>query len=119
MGKLNSRQLTRKVRLQRKSTTRDAWGQPLTGDAAWTTYATVRAAPKQQTGMGYVNNEMQAAGTEVSRTTTSYRIRKRSGVIAGDRLLDDVAIYDIRVVLPDLEDNNYLDLGCATGANDG
>jgi SPP1 family predicted phage head-tail adaptor len=113
MGKLNSRQLTRKVRLQRKSLTRDAYGQPLD---SWTTYATVRAAPRVQTGMGYVNNEMQQGGTEVSRTTTSYRIRKRTNVIAADRLLDGSNIYDIRVVLPDLEDNNYVDLGCATGA---
>jgi SPP1 family predicted phage head-tail adaptor len=113
MGKLNSRQLTRKVLLQRKSLTRDGWGQPLDN---WTTYATVRAAPRVQTGMGYVNHEMQTAGTEVSRTTTSYRVRKRTDVIAADRLLDGTAIYDIRVVLPDLEDNNYVDLGCATGA---
>jgi SPP1 family predicted phage head-tail adaptor len=113
MGKLNSRQLTRKVLLQRKSLTRDEWGQPLDN---WTTYATVRAAPRVQTGMGYVNQEMQTAATEVSRTIVSYRVRKRTNVIAADRLLDGVAIYDIRVVLPDLEDNNYVDLGCATGA---
>ena len=81
--------------------------------------ATVRANVRVQSGMGYVNNEMQAGGTEVSRTVVSYRIRKRTGVEAGMRVLDGSTVYDIRVVLPDLEDNNYIDLGCATGANDG
>jgi SPP1 family predicted phage head-tail adaptor len=116
MGTLNSRSLTRQIALQRKSATRDAWGQLLN---AWTTFATVRACPRVQSGMGYVNNEMQAGGTEVSRTTTSYRIRKRDDVVAGHRLLDGSTVYDIRVVLPDLEDNNYIDLGCAVGASDG
>lgn len=116
MGKLNSRQLTRRVSIQYKSTATDAWGQPVN---TWTTLDTVWANPKVQTGMGYMNNEMQAGGTEVSRTSVSYRIRKRNDINAGMRLMDGSSVYDIRVVLPDLEDNNYLDLGCAIGANNG
>lgn len=116
MGTLNSRSLTRRISIQRKSTTKDSWGQPLN---TWTTLDTVRANPRVQSGMGYVAGEMQAGGTEVSRTTVSYRIRKRDDVVAGMRVLDGAKVYDIRVVLPDLEDNNYVDLGCATGASDG
>jgi SPP1 family predicted phage head-tail adaptor len=113
---LNSRSLERRISLQQKSTTKDAWGQPLN---TWTTVRRVRASYRVQSGMGYVNNEMQTGGTEVSRTTVSYRIRKRDDVTAGMRVLDGSKVYDIRVVLPDLEDNNYMDLGCATGASDG
>jgi SPP1 family predicted phage head-tail adaptor len=116
MGNLNSRQYGRRVQIQRKATNRDGYGQPV---IAWTTIVTVWAWPKVQSGMGYINHEMQAGGTEVSRTAISYRIRKRDDVVAGMRLVDRGTVYDIRVVLPDLETKLYVDLGCATGASDG
>jgi len=116
VGNLNSRQLTLRLILQRKSTTRDSYGQPAN---TWTNVATVWANPVVQTGMGYMNHEMQAGGTEISRTTTSFRIRKRTDVVAGMRVLVGAKVYDIRVVLPDLADNLYVDLGCAVGASNG
>jgi hypothetical protein len=35
------------------------------------------------------------------------------------RVLHQGQVYEIRVVLPDLQDNRYMDIGVAIGANQG
>lgn len=111
-----AQEFNRRIRIQRMTGGLDSWGQPV---ETWETFATVWAAVRTQTGMGFINNEFQAGGGEVSRATVSFRIHKRDNVTAGMRVLYQGEPYDIRAVLPDLKDNRYLDLGCAKGANDG
>lgn len=116
MGRLAAGRLNRRVTIQRKVGTADAWGQP---DLVWTDIATVWAHVLTVTGSGFVNNEMVTGGTEVSRTTASIRIRMRRDVDAGMRVVLGASIYEIRAVLPDEEGDEYLDLACALGANEG
>lgn len=116
MGKVAAGRLNRRVTIQRKSTTLDTWGQP---QASWSDVATVYAHVKTITGSGFVNNEMPAGGTEISRTTASIRIRRRRDVTHGMRVLLGESIYDIRAVLPDEEGDEFVDLACAIGANEG
>lgn len=116
MAYLKAQRLNRRVTIQRRAGGQDAAGQPLDN---WVTYCKLWADFKTITGSGFVNQEFYSAQHEVSRTTASVRVRKRDGIEAGMRLLHNGVVYDIRVVLPDLQDNRYMDIGVAVGANNG
>lgn len=116
MPYLKAQSLNRRVVIQRKAGGQDAAGQPLDN---WVTYCKLWANFKTISGSGFVNQEFYAAQHEVSRTTASVRVRKRDGIEAGMRLIHQGVTYEIRVVLPDLIDNRYMDLGVAVGANNG
>lgn len=92
---------------------RDDYGQPLPD--GWVDVATrLRANIRTLTG-----REFATSGSEASEVTTSIRLRYRTGIQAGMRVVHGDTIYDIRAVLPNEEDRRYVDLACATGANDG
>jgi SPP1 family predicted phage head-tail adaptor len=104
----------RRITIKELTDGTDSWGQPI---QQWVAVCSMNASVLTQTGMGYVNNEMTTGGTEVSRTTVSFRIHKpRRRIVAGMRVYMDDEPYDIRVVLPDHQNNRYMDLGCAVGA---
>lgn len=116
MGKVAAGRLNRRVTFQRKTLTTDDWGQPI---ESWADVATVWANVRTISGVGFVNNEFQAGGSEVSRTTASIRIRKRNDITHDMRVLVGSSIYDIRAVLPDEEGDEYMDLACSIGASEG
>lgn len=115
-GYVQAQKLNRRITIERKSTVKDSFGQPV---KQWFTVCKLWAHVKTITGSGFVNQEFATGGTEVSRATASIRIRKRDGITAGMRVVLGDAYYDIKAVLPDLQDNRYMDLGVATGANEG
>ena len=94
----------------------DSWGQR---NDTWSDVCCVWANFKTISGTGFVNQEFVAGGQEVSRSTASVRIRFRDDIQAGMRVILDGRYYDIKVVLPDEEWREYVDLGVAFGANDG
>ena len=49
---------------------------------------------------------------EVSMARVSIRIRYRTGLTAGMRVLHNSVAYDIEAVLPDLAEKVYCDLAC-------
>lgn len=110
-GKLN-----RRVLIQYLGDGQDELGQPVqtwlnlvqTGDGK--IWANVRF----QTG-----SESNRADQPVSVAKASIRIRRRTDVTAGMRVVLDSTIFDIRAVLQDEESRERLDLACETGANDG
>lgn len=116
MGAVPAGRLNRRVRLEVRSAGRDALGQPTGG---WVPVATVWGNVKTMTGMAAARNEVQAGGTEVTRATTSIRIRWRAGVDHGMRAVIGESIYDIRDVLMDEMDREFIDLACTVGSNDG
>ena len=117
MAYLNAQRLNRRITIQRRTELQDTYGQP---ELEWSNVCTVWAHARFQTGMGFVGQEMHAGGTEVSRPVASFRIRWRRDIAAGMRIVDEAGrLFDIRVVLPDAQDQRYIDLGCATGASDG
>ena len=113
---LNAQKLNRRVTIQKRSGIKDDFGQVVD---IWVDVCQLWAHVKTVTGSGFLTQEFESGGTEVSRPTASFRVRKRNGITAGMRLVYQSVPYDIRVVLPDLQDNRYMDLGCATGANQG
>lgn len=118
---IQAQKLNRRITIERKTKTKDSFGQAMN---QWIHVCKLWAYEKSISGSGFVNQEFVADGTEVSRATASFRVRRRAGITAGMRAVQRIkgfptAYYDIKVVLPDLQDNRYMDLGVATGANDG
>ena len=49
---------------------------------------------------------------DISIVQASIRIRRRTDITAGMRVLDGTAVYDIKAVLPDEESRDRVDLVC-------
>lgn len=102
-GKLNCR-----IAIQAPSAAQDGAGQPL---ASWSDVATVWANIAHKSGL-----ETIKAGAPVSVVQASIRIRYRTDINAGMRVLYGTTQYDIRAVLPDNGRREFTDLVCETGA---
>lgn len=105
-GKLN-----RLVQIQRHVTGKDAAGQPATG---WVAVASVWADIRHVSGREYVRSD-----ADVSRAVVSIRIRYRSDMDAGMRVVHEGRVYSIEAVMPDAAGRAFVDLVCSVGANDG
>lgn len=116
MGQVAAGRLNRRVTLETRVFAQDALGQP---SGAWVRVATVWGNVRTVTGMAAARNELQAGGTEVSRSNTSIRIRFRSDVAHDMRAIVGGRIYDIRDVLRDEADREFIDLACTVGAGEG
>ncbi|MGV1017431.1 MAG: phage head closure protein [Fluviibacter phosphoraccumulans] len=113
---LEAQKLNRRITIQRKVGGQDSLGQPV---ETWVDVCKLWSHIKTINGSGFINQEFHDGGKELSRTTASFRVRIRKGITADMRVLHQGQVYEIRVVLPDLQDNRYMDLGCAIGANQG
>jgi len=113
---LTAQQLNRRGTIQRRVSAQDSWGQPV---EQWENVATVWMGIRFITGASIVSREQVAGGSEVSRPTAVIKLRYRSDLDAGMRVVSGGVVYDIRVVLPDEQDRRYVDLGVATGASNG
>lgn len=98
-GSLNSL-----VRIQAQSTAQDALGQPL---LVWADVATVWADVRMPNGMQSIK-----ADASVSVAVASIRIRFRTGLDAGMRVLHGTTVYQINAVLPDVAGREFVDLVC-------
>lgn len=96
--------LNRRCVLQTPGTATDEIGQPIPG---WTDVATVWADIRMRSGM-----ESIKAGAPVSVVAASIRIRYRSDVNAGMRVVHNLVAYEIKAKLPDVSGREFLDLVC-------
>lgn len=99
-------QLRDPIYIQRKTGGKDAWGTPL--PEAWEniTARSIWANVRHQSGSGAIK-----ADADVSVVRASVRIRWRTGVDAGMRVVHAGANYDIEAVLPGAN-RLHLDLVC-------
>lgn len=104
--------LNRKVAIQKNDAALDAYGEPL--PATWTDVASVWADVKILSGLQTIK-----AGVDVSVVKASIRIRFREDITADMRVVYGDMIFDIKAVLPDLNNREFLDLVCESGANRG
>ena len=96
--------LNRRCVLQAPGTTTDEIGQPIPG---WTDVATVWGDIRLKSGL-----ESIKAGAVVSTVQASVRVRYRTGVNAGMRVLVDAVPYEVLAVQPDVGGREYVDLVC-------
>jgi SPP1 family predicted phage head-tail adaptor len=94
--------LNRRVTLQSPSQSVDELGQPIPG---WTDVATVWADIRMKSGL-----EAIKAGAPVSVVQASIRVRYRTGITAGMRVVHNLVAYEIKAVLPDVGGREYVDL---------
>lgn len=105
--------LNRRVTIEQRTGSADTYGQPST---SWATLATVWASIVAPTGRAAA--ELLAADRETSPVAWSVRIRFRTDVTAGMRVVDGTTIYTIETVIPDMKGRVYVDLVCVTGAGE-
>ena len=98
-------QLNRRVTIERKTGGVDAIGQPL--PEGWETFAQVWANVRHLSG-----SESIKAGAVTSEVKASIRIRYRSDINAGMRVVLGAKTYEIRAVMPDDVRREYVDLVC-------
>jgi SPP1 family predicted phage head-tail adaptor len=96
-------QLRHRVTLQAPATAQDEAGQMLT---TWTDVAPVWADIKYVTGMSAIK-----AGMDTSSAKAAIRIRHRTGVNAGMRVLYGATVFDVEAVMPN-EQYRTIDLVC-------
>ena len=91
--------------IQRRTGGTNDWGEPL--PEGWETHATVWSNVKHLSG-----SEAIKADAEVSTVRASIRIRFRSDITAGMRVLIGLAVYQIEAVMPDMGRREFVDLAC-------
>ena len=99
---MDSRRLNRRCVLQAPGTTTDELGQPIPG---WTDVATLWADIRMKSGL-----EAIKAGASVSVAQASIRVRYRSGITAGMRVVHNLVVYQITAVMPDVGGREFVDL---------
>ncbi|OXE36910.1 MAG: head-tail adaptor protein [Phenylobacterium zucineum] len=97
-------QLNCRAAILYRAATQDALGQPTT---AWTTFATVWANVKNNSGLSSIQGD-----AEISTVKASVRIRYRTDLNSGMRVLVNGITYDIKAVLLDFEGKEFTDLVC-------
>lgn len=96
--------LRNKVVIQAQSSGQDDWGQPID---TWAPVATVWADIRHQSGL-----ETIKADSPASVVKASVRIRYRTGLNAGMRVVHGATTYNILAIMPDEAKKQYLDLAC-------
>lgn len=92
------------VTIQHLTSDQDEIGQPVT---TWADVATVWADIRHISGI-----EAVKADATASTVRASIRIRYRTDVNAGMRVLHGSTVYNITAVLPDVAKKQYVDLVC-------
>ena len=115
---LKAQQLNRRVTFQKRSGARDEANQPRD---EWVNVCRIWCDINTVSGSSFVDREFMSSDREVSRLTTSIRTRKRvrNDITADMRAVHGHTVYEIRVVMPDKQDDRFIDIGCASGASDG
>jgi SPP1 family predicted phage head-tail adaptor len=106
--------LNRRVTIQQRSGSDDAWGQPSTG---WATLATVWADVRAPRGVSAA--EGLSADREAAPTSYSVRIRYRTDVTPAMRVVIGAQTMDVSDVILDHAGHEYVDLVCVQGTVDG
>lgn len=106
--------LNRRVRIERPNQVKKPSGQVVAN--GWAEVATVWADIRAMNG-----REFASSGAAQTLTTTSIRVRYRTGIDTTMRCVDvvDGQVYDIVAVLPDKQRREHVDLACQSGVRRG
>ena len=96
--------LNRQITIQRHGTAQDATGQVI---EAWSEVCQAWASIRHPGGL-----ETVRAGAETTIVKASIRIRYRTDIDAGMRVLHGTTVYDIKAVLLDEVKREHVDLVC-------
>jgi SPP1 family predicted phage head-tail adaptor len=97
--------LRHRITIQKKGGGTNSWGEP--DPDSWTDVVTVWANIRHQSGAESIKSDKPT-----SEVRASIRIRWRTGIDAGLRVVHGSKKYDIRAVLPDEVSRVHVDLVC-------
>lgn len=107
---LRAGDLNRRITIQRRGTAEDSWGTPTPGPENWVEVGKAWAGIKTLSGLGAIKADAQASTVKVS-----IRVRWRTDLAAGMRVLHGGTVYDVEAVLPDVAGREHVDLVCEVG----
>ncbi|WP_046060215.1 phage head closure protein [Paracidovorax citrulli] len=107
---MHSQAYNRRITIQRRGDEKGGWGSPKPGPANWLDVGTTWASIKTLSGLAAIKADAQAAVAKVS-----IRVRWRTDLAAGMRVLHGGVVYDVQAVLPDAAGREYVDLVCEIG----
>lgn len=96
--------LNHRIEVQQRTAGQDAAGQPVD---TWATVARLWADVRLASGQARIKADAQTAMTKAS-----IRVRRRTDITPGMRVLFDGATYAVDEVVPDYRDRLYMDLVC-------
>lgn len=102
---LNAGSLNARVTIQKRTGGTNSWGEPL--PTGWEDVAELWANVRHMSGTETIKSDRPT-----SEVRASIRIRYRTGIDAGMRVLVGTAAYEISAVLPDFQRREYVDLVC-------
>ena len=95
--------LNTRLNIEQRSSSQDELGQPI---ESWVLVAAVWASVKHVSGLSAIKGD-----ADVSTVKASIRIRYRTGIDAGMRVVCGLDVYDIRAILPNRAEG-FADLVC-------
>ncbi len=104
---LEAGKLNRRITIQRLGESIDGWGTKVPGPENWVVVGEVWASIKMLSGLAAIKADAQA-----SMVKASVRVRWRTDLAAGMRVLHGPTIYNVQAVLPDGAGCEYVDLVC-------
>lgn len=112
-------QLNRRVEIQRRGPTTDAFGQPIDG---WLPVGHLMAGIANETGLGAIRGASEQ-GLTASVARYSFLVRfadaKALGIKADMRVVHDGEIFDIKGITRDFKDRTKAFIICEQGGNNG
>lgn len=108
--------LSRRITIQSRVAGVDEAGQPT---LTWADHVSVWADIRGATGMGAIRASEPRDGVAVELNNYSIRIRYRTGLDAGMRVLVGSDVFDVKQVRMDMAGREWTDLVCEVGGNDG
>lgn len=115
---VHAQKLNRRVEFQRLTGERDEFGQVLPD--TWVRAYEVWAQVTTIASNAFLSQEMITANKETNRITKMVRIRARRVPPTPDmRVMIKGQPHEIRAVLPDDQDDRYVNIGVAVGASNG
>jgi len=112
-GKLNKR-----IRIEKRVNTKDALNQPV---ETWVLVCITWAQALGETGIGTIRNSLQVGGVSRQISQYSWRIRyKTFNTFKNDMRVNwNGVFFDILQINHDMDKNEWTDLICEQGGNDG
>ncbi|HYG07657.1 MAG TPA: head-tail adaptor protein [Stenotrophomonas sp.] len=112
-------ELNRRIRIERRGTGTDGWGQPA---ADWVLVGEVWAGIANETGMGAIRSSLQG-NVPASIARYSFLVRFHTaqalGIDQSMRIVHNGLVFDIKGVTRDLRDRDRAYLITEQGGNDG
>lgn len=113
----NAGEYNRAISIEKRSGAVDSSNQLL--DDWEVVHALLWAKIKTESGMATIRRSAENQGIMVAPTRMSVRIRYRTDINEGMRVVRKGVPYDILRVQPDEAGREYVDLVCEAGGNDG